>query len=77
MGEKPVFFVKIGKMEKLKIEWKALDLFDFICVLFNLNLFSLTFILIQFFFTLLSAWIGAIKMSLSLLLLLKISVSKV
>ena len=23
MGEKPVFFVKSAKMEKLKIEWKA------------------------------------------------------
>ena len=25
MGEKPVFFVISGKMEKLKIEWKALN----------------------------------------------------
>ena len=27
MGEKPVFFVKSGKMEKLKIEWKAFAVF--------------------------------------------------
>ena len=66
-------------MEKLKIEWKALDLFDCICVYFNLNLFSLTFILILIFFTLLSAWIGAIKMflSLSLLLLLLLLLLKI
>ena len=45
VGEKPVFFVKIGEMEKLKIEWKALDLFDFIRVLFE---FKYIFINIYF-----------------------------
>ena len=45
MGEKPVFFVKIGEMEKLKIEWKALDLFDFIRALFK---FKFIFINIYF-----------------------------
>ena len=72
------FFLKIGEMEKLKIEWKALDLFDCICVLFK---FKFIFINIYFksnFFHFIKRLDRRYKMFLpSLLLLLKISVSKV